>query len=59
MLEKAPKSNIILSGILPQDKYKSKRRSKLCEVNSYLKNSCKTEKNMLYMMDQGQWMDPE
>ena len=52
LLEKAPKSNIILTGILPHDKYKSKRRNKSCKVNSYLNKPCKTEKNMLYM-DQG------
>ena len=52
LLEKAPKSNIILTGILPRDEYKSKRRNKLCKVNSYLNNSRKTEKNMLHM-DQG------
>ena len=52
LLEKAPKSNINLTGILPHDKYKSKRRNNLCEVNSYLNSSCKTEKNMLYV-DQG------
>ena len=27
LLEKAPKSNIILTGILPRDEYKSKRRN--------------------------------
>ena len=52
LLEKAPKSNIILTVILLRDKYKSKRRNKLCEVNSYRNSSFKTEKNMLYM-DQG------
>ena len=52
LLEKAPKSNIILTAILPHDKCKSKRRNKLCEVNSYLSSSWKIEKNMLYM-DQG------
>ena len=51
-LEKDPKSNIILTGILPRDKYKSTRRNKLCEVNSHLNSPCKTEKNILYM-DQG------
>ena len=50
LLEKAPKSNVILTGILPQNKYKSKRRNNLCEVNSYLNSSCKTKKNMLYMI---------
>ena len=55
LLEKAPKSNIILTGILPRDKYKSKRRNKLCEVNSYLNSSCKTEKNMLYMYQGSGW----
>ena len=52
LLEKAPKSNINLTGKLPHDKSKSKRRNNLCEVNSYLNSSCKTEKNMLYV-DQG------
>ena len=51
LVEKSAKSNVILTGILPRDKYKSKR-NKLCEVNSYLSSSCKTEKRMLYM-DQG------
>ena len=52
LLEKAPKSNTILTGLLPRDKYKSKRKNKLCQVCSYLNSSCKTEKNMLYT-DQG------
>ena len=56
LLEKAPKSNIILTGILPRDKHKSKRRNKLCEVNSYLKSSCKTKKNMLYMNQGSGWI---
>ena len=43
LLEEAPESNKILTGILPRDKYKSKRRNKFCEVNSYLNSSCKTE----------------
>ena len=46
------KTDLILTGILPQDQYKSKRSNILCEVNSYLNNSFKTKKNMLYM-DQG------
>ena len=43
LLEEAPKSNKILTGILLRDKYKSKRRNKFCEVSSYLNSSCKTE----------------
>ena len=52
LLEKAPKTNITLTGMLPRDRYKSKRRKKSCKINSYLNSSCKTEKNVLYM-DQG------
>ena len=44
LFEKAPKSNFILTGILPCDKYKSMRRNKLCEVNSYLNNFLKLRK---------------
>ena len=56
LLEKAPKSNIILTGILPRDKYKSKKRNKLYEVNSYLNSFCKTGKNMLYMGQGSGWI---
>ena len=56
LLEKAPKSNIILTGILPRDKYKSKKRNKLYEVNSYLNSFCKTEKNMSYMGQGSGWI---
>ena len=56
LLEKASKSNIILTGILPRDKYKSNRRNKLCEVNSYLNSSRKTEKNMLHMNQGSGWI---
>ena len=52
LLKEAPRLNITLTGILPRDKSKSMGRNKLCEVNSFLYNSYKTEKNMLYM-DQG------
>ena len=43
LLEKSPQSNKILTGILPRDKYKSKRRHNFCEVSSYLNSSCNTE----------------
>ena len=56
LFEKVPKSNIILTGTLPRDKSKSKRRNKLCEVNSYLNSSCKTKKNMLYMDQGSEWI---
>ena len=56
LLEKAPKSNIILTDILPRDKYKSNRRNNLCKVNSYLNSSCKTKKNMLYMGQGSGWI---
>ena len=48
-VKKACKSNMIITGLLPRDKSKSKRRSKLLKVNSYLSNFCKNEKNMLFM----------
>ena len=51
-LNKAPTSNIILTGLLPRDKFNSNRRKRLKTVNSYLVSLCKNENNMLYM-DQG------
>ena len=52
LLNKAPTSNIILTGLLPHDKCNSNRRKRLRKVNSYLLSLCKNENNMLYM-DQG------
>ena len=46
MVKKACKSNIIIiTGLLPRDKSKSKWKNKLLKVNSYLSNFCKNEKN--------------
>ena len=52
MLNKAPTSNILLTGLLPRDKYNSNKRKRFKKVNSYLLSLCKNENNMLYM-DQG------
>ena len=45
MVKKARKSNIIITGLLPRDKSKSKWKNKLLKVNNYLSNFCKKEKN--------------
>ena len=52
MVKIARKSNIIIAGLLPCDKVKSKGRNKLLKLNSYFCNFCKNEKNML-LIDQG------
>ena len=52
LLNKAPTSNILLTGLLPRDKCNSNRRKRLKKVNSYLLSLCKNENNMLHM-DQG------
>ena len=52
LLNKAPTSNILLTGLLPRDKCNSNRRKRLKKVNSHLLSLCKNENNMLYM-DQG------
>ena len=52
MVKIARKSNIIITGLLPCDKGKSKGRNKLLKLNSYFCNFCKNEKNMLFI-DQG------
>ena len=49
LLNKAPISYIILTGLLPRDKCNSNRRKRLKKVNSYLLSLCKNENNMLYM----------
>ena len=40
---------IILTGHLPRDLNKSKRRNKILNVISYLKKSCKDETNIYYL----------
>ena len=52
MLNKAPTSHILLTGLLPRDKCNSNRRKRLKKVNSYLLSLCKNESKLLYM-DQG------
>ena len=52
MVKIARKSNIIITGLLPCDKVKSKGKNKLLKLNSYFCNFCKNEKNML-LIDQG------
>ena len=52
MVKIARKSNIIIAGLVPCDKVKSKGRNKLLKLNSYFCNFCKNEKNML-LIDQG------
>ena len=52
LFNKAPTSNIILTGLLQRDKCNSNRRKRLKTVNSYVLSLCKNENNMLYM-DQG------
>ena len=49
LLKKAPKSKIILTGLLPRDQTHSKRSNKLRKISNYLFNLCRDEKNMLYM----------
>ena len=49
LVKKVRKSNIIITGLLPSGKSKSKRRNKLLKVKSHLSNFCKNEKNMLFM----------
>ena len=49
LLNKAPTSNILLTGLLPSDKCNSNRRKGLKKVNSYLLSLCKKENNMIYM----------
>ena len=51
LLNKAPTSNILLTGLLPRDKCNSNRRKRLKKVNSYLLSLCKNENNI--SMDQG------
>ena len=55
LLNKAPTSNILLTGLLPRDKYNSNRRKRFKKVNSYLLSLCKNENNMLYMDQERGW----
>ena len=56
MVRKARKSNIIITGLLPRDKIKSKRTNKLLKVNNYIGNFCKNEKNMLFISQGEDWI---
>ena len=56
MVKNGRKSNITITGLLPRDKSKSKRRNKLLKVNRYLSNFCKNEKRLLFMVQGEGWL---
>ena len=50
---------IILTGLLPCDLNKSKRRIKILKVNSYFKKSCKDEINLYYLEKNRNWVNKD